>query len=71
MRIVLAAFAVLSTITAAHAVTCKSYSNCEQAVRNWCAGNHSRADGDGDGIPCENVCRSLRTVNAIRAQIGC
>ncbi|MEN0001078.1 MAG: excalibur calcium-binding domain-containing protein, partial [Pseudomonadota bacterium] len=42
----------------AEAATCKQYSSCEQAVRNWCAGNHPRADGDNDGIPCENVCPS-------------
>lgn len=52
-------------------VTCKSYSNCEQAVRNWCAGAHPRADGDGDGIPCENVCRSRQQVREIEQEIEC
>ncbi|MCE7026383.1 excalibur calcium-binding domain-containing protein [Jiella avicenniae] len=50
--------------------TCKSVSSCEEAVRLWCGG-YSRADGDNDGIPCENVCHSKREVDAIRAQIGC
>ena len=56
---------------AAEAVRCKDYSNCRQAVINWCSGKHNRADGDGDGIPCENVCRSLSKVNQIRRSIGC
>lgn len=55
----------------AHAARCKDYRTCEQAVINWCAGRHPRADGDNDGIPCENVCRSLAQVNRIRQQIGC
>jgi hypothetical protein len=64
--------AVLSLCTSpASAVTCKSYSNCRQAVINWCQGNHPRADGDSDGIPCENVCSSKRQVDAIRREIGC
>ena len=61
---------VLLTALPAIAATCKSYSNCRQAVIEWCAG-HPRADGDGDGIPCENVCSSLQQVNQIRAEIGC
>jgi hypothetical protein len=40
-------------------LTCKSVSTCEEAVELWCGG-YSRADGDGDGIPCENVCSFLR-----------
>lgn len=50
--------------------SCKAVSTCEEAVIMWCNG-YSRADGDGDGIPCENVCRSRRQVNQIRAAIGC
>lgn len=63
-------FAILSTSLPASAITCKSYSRCEQAVVNWCEGRHPRADGDNDGIPCENVCSSVREVNAIRASLG-
>nr|WP_316650970.1 excalibur calcium-binding domain-containing protein [uncultured Gellertiella sp.] len=51
-------------------LTCKQVSTCEEAVILWCNG-YSRADGDGDGIPCENVCSSLEEVNAIREKIGC
>lgn len=55
----------------AQAARCSDYGTCEQAVRNWCAGNHSRADGDGDGIPCESVCGSKSQVDEIRRRIGC
>ena len=50
--------------------TCRSVSSCEEAVRLWCGG-YSRADGDNDGIPCENVCSTKRQVDEIRARIGC
>lgn len=63
--------AVLIVSTSVEAATCKSYRTCERAVAAWCAGQHSRADGDGDGIPCENVCKSLKKVNKIRKKIGC
>ena len=64
----LADMPLLSTTAAAR--TCKQVSTCEEAVRLWCGG-YRRADGDGDGIPCENVCRTKEQVDAIRAQIGC
>ncbi|WP_127524305.1 excalibur calcium-binding domain-containing protein [Mesorhizobium sp. Z1-4] len=50
--------------------TCKQVSSCEEAVILWCSG-YDRADGDDDGIPCENVCPSKRLVDQIRRQIGC
>uniref|UniRef100_A0A7C1PAD8 Excalibur calcium-binding domain-containing protein n=1 Tax=Agrobacterium albertimagni TaxID=147266 RepID=A0A7C1PAD8_9HYPH len=50
--------------------TCKQVSNCEEAVILWCNG-YRRADGDNDGIPCENVCSSVEQVNEIRRVIGC
>ncbi len=55
----------------AYAASCKSYSTCRQAVIAWCAGRHPRADGDGDGIPCENVCHSRAEVVKIMREIGC
>lgn len=67
----LAGLIILTAAGSALAARCTDYWNCEQAVRAWCAGVHSRADGDGDGIPCENVCPNRRIVNQIRAQIGC
>ena len=50
---------------------CKDYSRCSQAVANWCNGSHPKADGDGDGIPCENVCPSLQVVEEEKRRIGC
>ena len=50
--------------------SCKAASTCEEAVVMWCGG-YSRADADGDGIPCENVCRSLQQVEAIKKKIDC
>jgi len=55
---------------AQRARTCKDVRTCEEAVRLWCGG-YSRADGDKDGIPCENVCRSKEEVDRIRQRIGC
>ncbi|WP_372425518.1 calcium-binding protein [Salinarimonas chemoclinalis] len=50
--------------------TCRSARSCREAVERWCGG-YRRADGDGDGIPCENVCRSRAQVDEIRRAIGC
>ena len=41
-----------------------------EAVVLW-SGGYRRADADDDGIPCENVCRSLAQVEAIKKEIGC
>jgi hypothetical protein len=50
--------------------SCKAASTCREAVIMWCNG-YSRADGDDDGIPCENVCRSRAQVDAIKNEIDC
>ena len=50
--------------------SCKNARNCEEAVKMWCDG-FKRADGDKDGIPCENVCKSVEQLNKIRERIGC
>lgn len=50
--------------------SCKAASTCREAVEMWCGG-YKRADADSDGIPCENVCRSLNQVEAIKEEIGC
>lgn len=55
---------------AAQARTCKQVSSCREAVELWCGG-YRRADGDHDGIPCENVCHSREEVDEIRAEIDC
>jgi hypothetical protein len=50
--------------------TCRAVSSCREAVILWCGG-YRRADTDDDGIPCENVCRSLAQVEAIKKEIDC
>jgi endonuclease YncB( thermonuclease family) len=52
------------------ATSCKAVKSCQEAVILWCSG-YSRADADGDGIPCENVCKTLAQVEPIKRQIGC
>lgn len=71
VRLLAATMALAISTQSVSAASCKSYSNCREAVIAWCTGNHPRADGDGDGIPCENVCRSRADVVAIMAEIGC
>lgn len=65
-RIALAPYSVVTLVAGG----CKQAVSCEDAVRMWCGG-YRRADGDGDGIPCENVCHSLEEVERIRNEIGC
>lgn len=60
----------LRDILMAQRRSCKAASSCEEAVEMWCGG-YSRADADGDGIPCENVCRSRSQVESIKQRIGC
>lgn len=50
--------------------TCKQVASCAEAVELWCSG-YRRADADGDGIPCENICHSRAEVDGIRDAIGC
>ena len=50
--------------------SCQTVRTCEEAVQMWCGG-YSRADGDHDGVPCENVCRSISQVETIKSRIGC
>lgn len=57
-------------VQARRGLTCKQMPDCRSAVILWCSG-YGRADGDGDGIPCENVCSSRRQVAAILREIGC
>ncbi|MCV3767273.1 excalibur calcium-binding domain-containing protein [Rhizobium sp. TRM95796] len=51
-------------------LSCKQISSCEDAVALWCSG-YRRADGDNDGVPCENVCHSLQQVEEIISRQGC
>ena len=60
----------LQPFQVAQARSCKAASTCREAVQMWCGG-YRRADGDNDGIPCENVCRSKAQVDKIKEDIGC
>lgn len=46
------------------AQSCKAAKACAEAVEMWCGG-YTAADRDDDGIPCENVCKSKKQVEAI------
>lgn len=62
---------VMALNVSAFAARCTDYTTCEEAVIAWCKGIHPRADGDHDGIPCENVCSSKEQVDEIKARINC
>ena len=62
--------ATADAIVPARGATCKTVGSCREAVALWCGG-YGRADGDHDGIPCENVCRNRRQVREIQSEIGC
>lgn len=64
------AAAVAKEITTTSATSCKAVRSCREAVILWCSG-YSRADADGDGIPCENVCKSLAQVQPFKREVGC
>lgn len=56
--------------------TCGRVSSCREAVYLWCVCNYRRADGDGDGVPCERVCgqstkKNREKVQAIAKELGC
>ena len=66
-----AVLAVPAGTVTARAQRCSDYTRCEQAVENWCEGRHGRADGDSDGIPCENVCKSKEEADRLRQGRTC
>ncbi|WP_157755588.1 excalibur calcium-binding domain-containing protein [Neomegalonema perideroedes] len=71
MRILLL-LAATSLIAAggAQAQSCKAAKSCAEAVELWCGG-YARADRDGDGVPCENLCRGKAQADEIRAGRAC
>lgn len=48
-----------------HAKVCKKYRSCAEVIADFPDGKFGRKDGDGDGIPCENVCRSKKQVREL------
>ncbi|MFG1417165.1 hypothetical protein V5F38_05045 [Xanthobacter sp. V0B-10] len=61
---VIIALALIALPGGALAQSCKSAKTCAEAVEMWCDG-YTAADRDDDGIPCENVCKSKKQVEAI------
>ncbi len=61
--LVLGLFALAASLTGgtAQAASCKSVANCAEAVELWCGG-YTRADRNGDGVPCESHCRNREQV---------
>lgn len=41
---------------------CKYYRSCAEVIADYPDGKFGKRDGDNDGIPCENVCRSRQQV---------
>ncbi|MBD3654381.1 excalibur calcium-binding domain-containing protein [Kangiella sp.] len=52
------------------AKTCKEYRSCAEVIADYPSGNFGRRDGDKDGIPCENVCRSRQQVEDLLKKVS-
>ena len=55
---------------------CTRVSSCREAVHLWCVCGYTRADADGDGVPCETLCgegndTSRARVREMVAALGC
>lgn len=72
IAVVFSALAVLAGVgeVSAEKRYCKEMDSCAEAVESWCNG-HADRDRDGDGIPCENICRSREQTLAEEELIGC
>jgi hypothetical protein len=51
--LLLASFWVLPL--GAEAQTCRSFRTCEEAMRSFLNDGNTRLDGNGNGVPCENL----------------
>lgn len=49
-------FEITTGVRPASTQTCSSFQTCEEAMRSLRSGN-TRLDRDGDGVPCESLCR--------------
>lgn len=68
MHKVIITLALVAMPGAAFAQSCKAAKSCAEAVQMWCEG-YAAADRDDDGIPCENVCKSKKQVDALMKKI--
>ena len=58
LLLLLLAAGLLAT-AAGYAQTCRQFRTCAEAVKSLQAGNRN-LDRDGDGIPCESICKGYR-----------
>lgn len=58
-------FIILFIPAIAGAKSCKKYKSCSEVINDYPNGNFGRKDRDKDGIPCENVCKSLEQVEKL------
>ncbi|HGG61230.1 MAG TPA: excalibur calcium-binding domain-containing protein [Gammaproteobacteria bacterium] len=56
---------LLTASPVGYAKSCKAYRSCAEVVADYPDGRFGRRDGDGDGVPCENVCRSREQVERL------
>ncbi len=49
---------------------CKYYRSCAEVIADYPDGKFGKRDGDNDGIPCENVCRSRQQVQDLLNQMA-
>lgn len=62
--------ALLFTPEISAAKYCKYYRSCAEVIADYPDGKFGKRDGDDDGIPCENVCRSRQQVEDLLNQIA-
>lgn len=62
--------ALLFTPEISEAKYCKYYRSCAEVIADYPDGKFGKRDGDDDGIPCENVCRSRKQVEDLLNQMA-
>lgn len=68
--IILTGCFVMALSGLAEAKTCKQYRSCADVIADYPSGRFGARDRDRDGIPCENVCRSLEQVKRLLKSIS-
>lgn len=62
--------ALLFTPEISAAKYCKYYRSCAEVIADYPDGKFGKRDGDNDGIPCENVCRSRKQVEQLLKELS-
>ncbi len=63
-------FLLISAPGISTAKSCKAYRSCAEVIADYPDGKFGRKDGDQDGIPCENVCRSKKQVRELLKKVS-